>query len=295
MILQKLIGLFFEKRANWNIGVVNAPIESFLEEKKPEVKWLGGVAMNEFRADPFGIVHHGKLCIMFERYDYEKKIGEIYARVGNRVEKVMNLDVHASYPFLIEEDGAIYCVPETNRANEVAIFKALDFPWKWKKVQVLFEGRISDATFFKHDRMWFCFYTLADAPHSKLYIRYAKDLFGDWKEHKNNPVKNDISSSRPAGSIFTRGGKIYRPAQDCSKTYGGSVTINEIKELSGNEFEEVAIKKIGPYDYMGCMYKYGLHTISTAKGVTLIDGKSYSHKWRGVKEILNIIVKKIWD
>lgn len=289
MILKKLIGLFFEERANWNIGVVNAPIESFLGDKKPEVKWLEGVSMKEFRADPFGIVHRGKLCMMFERYDYERKIGEIYARSGNKVEKVMSLNTHASYPFLIEEGGAIYCVPETNLANEVAIHKAVDFPWKWKKVRVLFEGRVSDATFFKHDGMWFCFYTLADAPHSKLYIRWAKDLFGEWKEHKMNPVKNDIASSRPAGSIFRRKGKIYRPAQDCSKTYGGSVTINEIRRLNEKEFEEVEVKKIEPYNY-----KYGLHTISAAGEMTLIDGKKYGHRLRGLKEIMNIIVKKIW-
>lgn len=294
MILKKLMGLFFEARAGWNIGIADAPIETFLEEKKPHVKWLGAPSMKEFRADPFGLVHHGKLCIMFERYDHERKIGEIYARVGNRVEKVMNLDVHASYPFLIEEKGEIYCVPETHKANEAAIYKAVDFPWKWKKVRTLFKGRVSDATFFKHEGVWFCFYTLADAPHSKLYIRYAKDLFGEWKEHKNNPVKDDIASSRPAGSVFFHKGKIYRPAQNCSETYGGSVTINEIRKLNEQEFEEVAVKKVKPYDYPGCMYKYGLHTISAAGGMTLIDGKPSRGVLRSPKEIWNIIVKKIW-
>lgn len=293
-ILKKLYGLFFEERTKWNIGIVDAPIEAFLEEKKPKVRWLGAPSLKEFRADPFGFVHHGKLCIMFERYDYERKIGEIYARVGNRVEKVMNLDGHASYPFLIKEKGEIYCVPETNQANEVAIHKALDFPWKWKKIRTLFEGRVSDATFFKHGGKWFCFYTLADAPHSKLYIRYADDLFGEWKEHKKNPVKNDIRSSRPAGSVFVHEGKIYRPAQDCSKTYGGSVTINEIIKLTESEFEEVEAIKVGPYDYIGSLYSHGLHTLSSAGEMTLVDGKGYAGILRSPREILNIMVKKIW-
>lgn len=290
-MLKKIFGLFFEERSNWNIGIVDAPIESFLDAEKPKVKWLGGVSTKEFRADPFGLVHHGKLGFMYENYDYGRKIGEIFARVGDRFEKVMELGVHASYPFLIEEKGEIYCVPETHQANEVAIYKAVDFPWKWKKVQVLFEGRVSDATFFKHDGMWFCFYTLANAPHSKLYIRYSKDLFGEWKEHKKNPVKNDISSSRPAGSVFTNDGKLYRPAQDCSKSYGGGVTINEIRKLSEKEFEEVEIKKIEPYNYSGCLYTKGLHTISSVGGMTLVDGKKYSYRLRRFKEVLKIILK----
>ncbi len=289
-MLKKLRGLFFEGRTNWNIGIVDAPIEDFLKNEKPDVKWLDEVSNKEFTADPFGLIHHGKLGIMFEHYDYERKLGEIYARVGDRVEKVMNLDVHASYPFLIEEKGEIYCVPETNQANEVAIYKAVDFPWEWEKKQVLFKGRVSDATFFKHDGMWFCFYTLADAPHSKLYIRYAKDLFGEWKEHKKNHVKNDVTSSRPAGSIFVHKGKIYRPAQDCSKTYGGSVTISEIKKLSTTVFEEVEIKKIEPYD----SYKFGIHTLSAVNGMTLVDGKKYSYRLRALGEILQIIQRKIW-
>lgn len=307
-MLKKLRNLFFEERAHWNIGIVDSPIESFLEIEKPKVKWLEGASSRGFRADPFGILHKGKLCILFENYEYEKKKGEIWAKVGERSEKVMELPVHASYPFLIQEDnefssktpseertscvGEIYCVPETNAANEVAIYKAKDFPWKWEKIAVLFEAAASDATFFKHNGLWFCFYTLADAPHSKLYLRYAKNLFGEWKEHPKNPVKEDIGSSRPAGTIFTHEEKIYRPAQDCSKTYGGSVTICEIKKLNEREFEEEEVKRIEPYSDRD--YKYGLHTLSSVNGMTLIDGKAYNYRLRGLKEILKIILKKIW-
>lgn len=291
-MLKKLINLFFEERAHWNIGIVDSPIESFLEIEKPKVKWLDCASGKGFRADPFGILHKGKLCILYENYDYENKVGEIWAKVGERCEKVIELPVHASYPFLIQENGEIYCVPETNAANEVAIYKAKDFPWKWEKVSILFEAPASDATFLKHNDLWFCFYTLAGAPHSKLYIRYAKNVFGEWKEHPKNPVKEDIGSSRPAGTIFAHEGKIYRPTQDCSKTYGGSVTICEIKKLTEREFEEETVKKIEPYS--DGEYRYGLHTLSSVNGMTLIDGKVYNYRLRAFKEILKIILKKIW-
>src|SRR5213596_456309 len=55
---------------------------------------------------------------------------------------------------------------------------------------------------------------------------------GPWRPHPGNPVKVDVRSSRPAGGPFLFGGNLYRPAQDCSRTYGGGITINRVTHLS---------------------------------------------------------------
>ena len=39
-------------------------------------------------------------------------------------------------------------------------------------------------------------------------------------------VKTDVRSARPAGTPFVYQGELYRPAQDCSRTYGGSIVIH---------------------------------------------------------------------
>jgi len=56
-------------------------------------------------------------------------------------------------------------------------------------------------------------------------------VFGEFILHPKNPVKNDLTSSRPAVTMFERDGKIYRPTQNCSNSYGGSIVINCVTEL----------------------------------------------------------------
>ena len=40
---------------------------------------------------------------------------------------------------------------------------------------------------------------------------------------------------RPAGPLFRSGGILYRPSQDCSFTYGHSVSINRVDALTEGE------------------------------------------------------------
>ena len=50
---------------------------------------------------------------------------------------VIKFPFHMSYPYLIEYENQIYCVPETSEANEVSLFVAKEFPVKWEKVMTL--------------------------------------------------------------------------------------------------------------------------------------------------------------
>jgi hypothetical protein len=63
-----------------------------------------------------------------------------------------------------------------------------------------------------------------------------------------------------------------RPAQDCTKTYGGAVVVNRIVTLSETQYEEVPVRRIEPI----APYRQGLHTLCPAGPYTLIDGK----RWR---------------
>ena len=41
--------------------------------------------------------------------------------------------IHTSYPYVVIDDGAIYCVPETHQAREIALYRATSFPVTWEK------------------------------------------------------------------------------------------------------------------------------------------------------------------
>jgi hypothetical protein len=66
-------------------------------------------------------------------------------------------------------------------------------------------------------------------------------------------------------------GVLYRPAQDCSRTYGGALVLNRVTRLTETAFaEEVAVRvepdRTGPYPD-------GLHHFVPFGDVTIIDGK----------------------
>jgi len=84
-------------------------------------------------------------------------------------------------------------------------------------------------------------------------------------------VKGDVNGARPAGPVFSKEGKWYRPAQDCNESYGSRVVIHEIDELCENSFKEHPVKILEPV----APYNMGLHTISRWGNRTLIDGKVY--------------------
>jgi len=130
-----------------------------------------------------------------------------------------------------------------------------------------------DTSIFHFDgRWWLTCTNLDDGPWEKLFIWHADDLTGSWRPHRANPVKIDRRSSRPAGTPFLHEGTLYRPAQDCSKSYGQSVVINRIRRLTTEEFEEEEVAYVKPFQPP---YLEGLHTLSSIDGMTLIDGKRF--------------------
>jgi hypothetical protein len=64
---------------------------------------------------------------------------------------------------------------------------------------------------------------------------------------------------------------LYRPAQDCSNTYGARVVLNRVLVLTPGAFCEEAAATVDP-DPKG-RYPGGLHTLSKLGNQTLIDGK----------------------
>jgi hypothetical protein len=201
----------------------------------------------------------------------------------------IELPIHMSYPFLLEHRGSIYCVPETCQAREVGLFKAIDFPRRWTKVGPLLTNiGALDSTIFRYEGLWWLACTREENRLSKLFIWYASDLFGPWKPHAANPVKNDIRSSRPAGTPFFYKGYLYRPAQDCSQAYGKRIVINRVLKLTPREFKEEPVSVIEP----NCDWKYphGVHTISGAGSMTILDGKYVRHGAPSFRRLYESIV-----
>ncbi len=268
----------------WNIGIIPKPIHEFLNDSEANIKWL--VEKKDlYYADPFAYQDEGGLRILMEELDYRVVKGYISAAsikddMVTFDRSVLKFPYHMSYPFILEHKNHIYCIPETSEAMEASIYRINKKGQEWEKVKTLLvDFPAVDSTIIKYGEYWWLFCTKSfstiQSHNNELHIFYSTDLFGDWKPHKLNPVKIDIRSSRPAGTPFIQEEVLYRPAQDCSKTYGGRIVFNKIKTLTISQFEEEPICFVEPKS--GSLYPDGVHTISTAGGVTILDGKRFDY------------------
>jgi hypothetical protein len=192
----------------------------------------------------------------------------------------IRLDFHISYPYLVEDEGQIYCVPETCEASELRLYRAVAFPTSWEAAGVLLPGFPAvDSTIFRFEGRWWLFATSREASDHKLFAWYADSVRGPWHPHRANPIKIDVRGSRPAGPPFWVDGSLYRPAQDCSTTYGGRIALHRITELTPTRFCEQLERFIEPDPTSP--YRRGLHTLSAAGASTVIDGRCYRLRWFG--------------
>src|SRR5207249_2981148 len=139
---------------------------------------------------------------------------------------------------------------------------------KWTKVATLITGVAAiDPTIFLYEGRWWLMCTDKEQnAFVNLFAWYAQDLFGPWKPHGANPIKTDIHSARSAGTPFVHEGFLYRPAQDCSMTYGGRIVLNRVIRLTPRDFEEEQAAIIEPY--ADSAFPDGVHTISAAGDIT---------------------------
>lgn len=260
----------------WNVGVVDAPIEKFLEpDFHPVVRWLPAEGRATFRADPFGRMG-STLTMLVETFDYATGVGAISAldEHGTTLEEgpVLRLDGHASYPYLVASGGEVYCIPQMDAATGIRAFRASEYPTLWEDAGVLIEGvQARDATVFQYEATWWAAFTDAVAgPFTHLHLWWSDTLLGGWRPHAANPVKIDARSARPAGTPFVVDGALYRPAQDCSRAYGGAIAICQVDRLTPTDFSERVVRVIGAFPGN---YGRGTHTLSSAGSRTLVDGK----------------------
>ncbi len=197
----------------------------------------------KFYADPMLFKHRGVNYLFFEDFDYKKGVISCIPIDGGaqRCRKVLELPIHLSFPFVFEEAGEVYMVPETYDWGAVFLFKATRFPDRWKPERFLIRGQaFSDPILFKHNGTYWLFSaTYGD----RLSIHYAENLASEFLPH---PINRKYLLGRNAGPVFSQQGRLVRPVMDCSQSYGRSMILKEIVHLDRTDFVERAIETIEP-------------------------------------------------
>ncbi len=266
----------------WKIGVVNQPINDVIANGiSTAPNWISAPDTSDYFADPFCIIIDGKNQIIGEVYSYKRSRGQIQlipeipksekgvAGGESDFDRSHNFSwAHQSFPFPVMINGIQYFIPECAESGICQLFE-----FKGTGITLVSEPLI-DSVLFQHNEKWWLFAHHQDKQNNAaLFIYHSDSVPGNFIPHALNPVKTDIRNSRSAGAILNINGKLLRPAQDSSKTYGGAIVINEITDLTPTSFSEHEVNRIEPNPDWD--YNKGIHTISAYGDKTLIDAKSF--------------------
>ncbi|BBO05260.1 hypothetical protein SG09_46100 [Bradyrhizobium ottawaense] len=242
---------------------------------------------NHFYADPFPMTWQGRTFVFFEDLDHRVEKGIISAiEFGDsgptgEVVPVLEEPWHLSYPFLIEDGGDLWMIPESSIHGDVALYKCVRFPDKWERHATLLSGlELADVTITRHNGLHYLFGAWRDGTggySDSLAIYYAEHLLGPWLPHASNPVLIDRASTRPAGNFVTINDQLWRPVQNCADGYGAALALAEVIELSPTAFKQVVRHSLKP----GPVWPgRKLHTLNRCGRLEVIDGSRVQPKTR---------------
>ncbi len=235
---------------------------------------------DRFWADPHVIYKNDKYYIFIEEYFYATGKGHIslitMEQDGcyNEPEVILETSYHLSYPFVFEHDGEYYMIPDTRENKTIELYKCTEFPNKWSFQMNLMENvEAVDTTLYYKDGRWWMFTNLSEckgvSDWDELFLFRSPDFkTTEWIPHPMNPIVSDCKSARPAGKLFTMGGRLYRPSQNCSHRYGYGFNLCEVITLDETSYSENIVSKVYPNWDKDIL---GTHSFSREKSLHVID------------------------
>jgi hypothetical protein len=291
------IGLMFAKKdlykqTEWSIGIYigNSPFSLHNPDNiiNPVLtaKDITDVSAT-YVADPFIIKENSTWYMFFEVANNKSKKGEIALAISpdglswKYKQIVLDEPFHLSFPYVFRWKNEYYMVPESGRANSIRLYKATEFPLKWRYVGDLLSGcDCVDNSLIRYKNKWWLF-TTTSSKNYFLRLYYADDLMGPWKEHPKSPiVKGNEHYARSGGRMIIYQNYIIRYAQDGSPTYGSKLWAFKITHLTTKDYEEQLVSETPILKASGSGWnKEGMHqldaiNVGEKKWIAAVDGKS---------------------
>ncbi|CAD6524779.1 glucosamine inositolphosphorylceramide transferase family protein [Paraburkholderia metrosideri] len=237
---------------------------------------------DRFWADPFVVERGGQYVAFIEELEYARKKGHISVIYFDLNEqpvlpptKVLERPYHLSYPFMLEDNGELYMIPETHENRTIELYRCVNFPDQWEHVMNLMNDVMAvDTTIWHHAGKYWLFAGMHQNEHAssseELFLFWADTLVTDeWHPHPSNPIVSDARCARPAGAIFYHDGHWYRPAQDCTGNYGRALSFQRIDVIDETSYKETAVSRIDA-DWDDSIER--VHTFNRRGRLTFIDG-----------------------
>lgn len=228
-------------------------------------------------ADPFLIEHNETTFLFAEKWNYKKQKGEIvYTTLKQPAqwETVIEEKYHLSYPNVFLHNGNYYMCAETSENNDIHLYRAISFPAVWQKDVVITEGkRFADTTFYhgSSDGCWGFSYGCEGVIKGKLFRFAVNEKYE--QIDKIRVITHDARIARPAGKFVCCKDKVYRIAQDCSHSYGESISICEVEKCTKNEYKErlISQRRFSDITTDKPMNVIGMHTYNVSENWEVVD------------------------
>lgn len=227
-------------------------------------------------ADPFLVVNDETLYLFYEEYKYRGK-GILMATSTNDLVNwsqpwvALEEDFHLSYPWVFQQDGLWYMIPETSAKHEIRLYKAVDNHFErfeFVKTLLAHDGGdpypvmdYCDSSIVEKDGKFYLFTTLQHGYGNELHLFCSDALDGNYVPHPLSPVVVGDEYGRNGGHPLDFHGTLYRFAQDCCGEYGKDIHFFKINELSETRYQESLVS----------------HNVLT------IDGRFGGHQYNFVK------------
>lgn len=137
---------------------------------------------SEYFADPFVITTKKDTYIFFEWYSNKKGKSDLaVARKSEDFGKyhlISDFPEHRSYPFVFENENAIYCVPEAYKTNKVSLYRFDEENLKLEfDCDLLEDVSFTDPTLYQKNGKWFLFVTPQENSRTHLITIYGRRHF----------------------------------------------------------------------------------------------------------------------
>lgn len=274
---------------SWSVAIRNTHCGDILNDTDSEFIVLQN-GIKAWAADPFVFEKDGKVYIFAELFDYVTSLGTIGYCIyeGNpkvKWHQVITEPYHMSFPFIFENDGEIYIMPETSSNHTLSLYKAIEFPDKWEKCcDLINDDVVVDSVLFHKNNKEYAF-TYDNYKDKDCYLWLCE--YNDGKVIKKHRITSDVNCARMAGAVFVKNDKYYRPSQNCYDGYGKG--LNFVSFSLDDGYRENIEKTIFPHDVSLSkkLFLDGMHTYNSSGNYEVIDIKTKRFN------IINFIVRII--
>ena len=211
-----------------------------------------------YQADSFLFVKGDELFLFYElqHWDDPGVIAMVKTRdlrTWSQPVVVLKQPFHLSFPYVFEDGGQVFMVPESQESDAIHLFRAdNDELTSFSLVRTLLHQERANGIHYNYDdshiyKKGGTYYLFTSYQRDWMYYQelYTSDdlLSGQFRRHPASPICVSNEFGRNGGSLIDYDGRLLRVTQDCHADYGDNVSLMEVTRLDELSYEEHLFKR----------------------------------------------------